>query len=102
MRLDKFTLKAQEAVLEAQHRAAEFGNQQVEADHLLLALIDQDEGLVKPILQRHGVNLVPFREALVRDIEKFPKVSGGTGEYLSPQLKKVLETAHQEATKLKD
>ncbi len=102
MRLDKFTLKAQEAVLEAQHRAAEHGNQQVEPDHLLLALVDQDEGLVKPILQRLGVHLGPFREALLKDIEKFPKVSGSSGEYLSQNLKKILESAHQEATKLKD
>ncbi|MCE9624294.1 MAG: AAA family ATPase [Deltaproteobacteria bacterium] len=102
MRLDKFTIKAQEAVLQAQHLAAEHGNQQVEADHLLLALIDQDEGLVKPILQRQGINLTPFREALLGDIGKFPKVSGSSGEYLSTNLKKILENAHQEATKLKD
>lgn len=102
MRLDKFTIKAQEAVLEAQHRAAEHGNQQVEPDHLLLALVDQDEGLVKPILQRLGVHLGSFREALIKDIEKFPKVSGSSGEYLSQTLKKTLENAHQEATKLKD
>ncbi|HKY62012.1 MAG TPA: ATP-dependent chaperone ClpB [bacterium] len=102
MRLDKFTIKAQEAVLEAQHKAAEHGNQQVEPEHLLLALIEQDEGLVGPILQRHGVNLAGFKEELLRDIERLPKVSGGSGEYLSTNLKKVLENAHQEATKLKD
>lgn len=102
MRLDKFTIKAQEAVLQAQHLAAEHGNQQVEPDHLLLALLDQDEGLVAPILQRHGVNTATFREAVLKDIEKFPKVSGSSGEYLSAPLKKVLDSAHQEATKLKD
>ncbi|HEX5033153.1 MAG TPA: Clp protease N-terminal domain-containing protein, partial [bacterium] len=102
MRLDKFTIKAQEAVLEAQHKAAEHGNQQVEPEHLLLALVEQDEGLVGPILQRHGVNLAAFKEELLRDIGRLPKVSGGSGEYLSTNLKKVLEKAHQEATKLKD
>ncbi len=102
MRLDKFTIKAQEAVLEAQHKAGEYGNQQVEPEHLLLALVDQEEGLVTPILQRHGVSPQQIKSELVKEIEKFPKVSGGTGEYLSTSLKKILDQAHAEATKLKD
>ncbi len=102
MRLDKFTVKAQEAVADAQHRAGEFGNQQVEPEHLLLALLDQTEGLVVPILQRHGVDPKKVRAEATQAIEKLPKVSGGMGEYLSISLKKVLDKAHDEATKLKD
>jgi ATP-dependent Clp protease ATP-binding subunit ClpB len=102
MRLDKFTIKGQESVLEAQHKASEYGNQQVEPGHLLLALLDQEEGLVKPILQKLGVDPGSIRSQLLQEIEKFPKVSGASAEYLSNSLKQVLEKAHQEANKLKD
>jgi len=102
MRLDKFTVKAQEAVLDAQHKAGEYGNQQVEPEHLLLALLDQSEGLVSPILQRHGSDPKKVRAETLEAIQKLPKVSGGMGEYLSTSIKKVLEKAHQEAQLLKD
>jgi ATP-dependent Clp protease ATP-binding subunit ClpB len=102
MRLDKFTIKAQESVLEAQHRASEYGNQQVEPAHLFLALLDQNEGLVKPILQKLGVDPAKIRSEVLREIEKFPKVGGGSGEYLSTALKQVLDKSHEEANRLKD
>jgi ATP-dependent Clp protease ATP-binding subunit ClpB len=102
MRLDKFTIKAQEALAEAQHQAGEFGNQQVEPAHLLLALLNQAEGLVRPLLQKLGVDPRKVLVDTQTQIQKFPKVSGASGEYLSSDLKKVLDQAQKEATKLKD
>jgi len=102
MRLDKFTVKAQEAVVEAQQKAGEYGNQQVAPEHLLLALLDQSEGLVAPILQRHGNDARKVRSDVLEAIQKLPKVSGSMGEYLSTILKKVLDKAQEEARRLKD
>jgi ATP-dependent Clp protease ATP-binding subunit ClpB len=102
MRLDKFTVKAQEAVLEAQNLAGQHGNQQIEPEHLLLALLDQEEGLIPPILQKLGTDPKLIRSDLLAEIQKLPKVSGAMGEYLSTGFKKVLDIAQSEATKLKD
>ncbi|MBL7685100.1 MAG: AAA family ATPase, partial [Deltaproteobacteria bacterium] len=102
MRLDKFTVKAQEAALEAQHLAGQNKNQQVEAEHLMLALLDQEEGLIVPILQKLGADPKRLRAELKQAIDKLPQVSGGSGEYLSQALKKVFDLAHQEAAQLKD
>lgn len=102
MRLDKFTIKAQEALMQAQHLAGEYGNQQVEGAHLLLSLLDQSEGAVVPILQKLGVEPAALRSGVIEVIEKFPKVSGANSEYLSSDLKQSLERAHKEAQKLKD
>lgn len=102
MRLDKFTLKAQEAVMEAQHLAGQNGNQQVEPEHLFLSLLLQEEGLVKPILQKLGADVSMIHKEVMNAIEKFPKVSGGGGEYLSQSTKNVLEKSHDQANKLKD
>lgn len=102
MRLDKFTIKAQEAVLEAQHQAGSHGNQQVEPAHLLLALLAQKEGLVGPLLKKLGLDPQALQAKIEDIIQKFPKVSGASGEYLSSGLKQVLDRAHDEAHKLKD
>ncbi|MCP5468439.1 MAG: ATP-dependent chaperone ClpB [Deltaproteobacteria bacterium] len=102
MRFDKFTVKAQEAVLDAQHKTSEYGNQQIEPAHLLLSLLDQEEGLVKPILQKHGVDPHQIRQKILDVIESFPKVSGSHGEYPSVHFKKLLDKAHDQASQLKD
>jgi len=102
MRLDKFTVKAQEAVAEAQSLAGQYGNQQIEPEHLLQALLSQEEGLTATILQKLGTNPAQLQNELQTLIQKLPKVSGSGGEYLSSSFKKVLETAEQEARGLKD
>src|SRR4029453_11914951 len=102
MRMDKFTVKAQEAIFEPQNLAGQYGNQQIEPEHLFLALLDQEEGLAKPILQKLGADPVALRAELVKEIEKLPKVSGATGDFLSPAFKRVLDLAQVEASKLKD
>ncbi len=102
MRLDKFTVKAQEAFVDAQNLATQYGNQQIEPEHLLLSLLNQSDGITIPILQKLGVDPNRLREETIRLIEKLPKVSGAGGEYLSNLLKKIIELAHNEAAQLKD
>ena len=102
MRLDKFTEKAQEALQEAAELARARGQQAVEPEHLLLALVNQDEGVGRTLLEGAGVSVQALEPALVSAVERFPKVSGGGQPYLSPSLNKSLEAAEQEAERLKD
>ncbi len=106
MRFDKFTEKAQEALLEAQQQAAGRGHQAPDPEHLLLALIDQDGGLVPPLLTRSGVDPRVLRTRLAAVLERRPRVEGAQapsgGLVLSPRLARVLETAQREADRLKD
>lgn len=103
MRFDKFTLKAQEAVQSAQELARQYNHQELTPEHLLLVLLDQDVGIVKPILQKLGVNPSLVRDRIDQELKQVPKVYGGTGElYLSSPLRKVFDIASQEAERLKD
>src|SRR4029079_5489801 len=102
MRFDRFTEKAQEAVQEAAELAAGLGQQAVEPEHLILALIRQPEGVGRTLLEHAGVSVQALEPALVSSIERFPKVSGGGQPYIGPALNKALEAAEQEAQKLKD
>src|SRR5438105_14944320 len=86
MRQERFTEKALEAVQEAAELARESANQAVEPDHLLLALIRQEEGVARTLLERAGASVQALQPALVSAIERFPKVSGGGNPYLSEEL----------------
>ena len=77
MRFDRFTEKAQEAVQEAAELAAGLGQQAVEPEHLILALIRQPEGVGRTLLEHAGVSVLALEPALNSTIERFPKVSGG-------------------------
>lgn len=104
MRLDKFTLKAQEALSKAQSIAQNYSNQQIEPIHLLAALVQSNEGIVVQIIQKLGVNLNYLRIKINEELEKLPKVTGASlgNLYLSQSLVKVLDTALSEANTLKD
>jgi ATP-dependent Clp protease ATP-binding subunit ClpB len=103
VRLDKFTEKAQEALQEAAELARSTGNQAVEPEHLLLALVHQEEGVGRTLLERAGASVQALQPALVSAIERFPKISGaGQQPYLSQALSKSLDQAEQEAERLKD
>ena len=101
MRIDRFTEKAQEAIQGAAELAREHGQQAVEPEHLLLALISQEGGVGRPQLERAGVSIQALQPALVSAIERMPKVSGGQ-PYVSQSLNEVLEKAEREAERLKD
>src|SRR4051795_10725675 len=104
MQPDRFTIRSQEAVAAAQRLASEGSNPEVAPPHLLLALLDQDEGVVVPVLQRLGVDAQDAR-AQVRDaIDKLPKLSGNTVPDVRPssEFVWVLQQAEKESTGLGD
>ena len=102
MRFDKFTVKSQQLVQEAQALAARNQNQQIEPEHLLVAMLAEKEGVAQAILQKLGVSV----DAVARDaaavVEKLPKVSGGGDRYISQRTNSLLEAAFAEASKMKD
>src|SRR5689334_6292243 len=102
IRFDKLTLKGQEALQSAQSHAQENGNPQVAPEHLLVALIEQKEGVVLPILQKLGANLQSLAGDLAAAVSKLPKVQGQAEIYISSGLNRVLEDAFKEADQFKD
>lgn len=103
MRFDKFTIKAQEAVQESQSIAEKYDHQQVEPEHLLMALILPQEGVVTPLLQKLGVDPAMVLQQVEHALKKIPQVHGGVGQlYISPRSKKVLDQSFKEAERLKD
>ncbi|MBN2034406.1 MAG: ATP-dependent chaperone ClpB [Deltaproteobacteria bacterium] len=104
MRLDKFTLKSQEMVQEAQRFAERFGHQQMDPEHFLGALLQQKEGVIPPLLGKIGVNQAQLRKEVESALGKMPAVSGpGSGQvYLSPRGKAALDRAFEEAEQMKD
>jgi ATP-dependent Clp protease ATP-binding subunit ClpB len=103
MRLDKFTIKAQEALQSAQTLAEQQGNQELEAEHLLVTLLSQEDGVVPPLLRKLGTNISILQDRIRERMEKLPQVSGAQGgAYISPRLKSVLDQASREAEQFKD
>jgi len=102
MQFDKFTEKAQEALQGAAELARDRGQQAVEPEHLLLALVREEEGVARTLLERAGASVQALEPALVSVVERLPKVSGGGQPFLSPALNKALDQAKEEAERLKD
>jgi ATP-dependent Clp protease ATP-binding subunit ClpB len=102
LRLDKLTLKAQEALQAAQEIAAQHDQQQLEPLHLLAALAAQREGVVPPLLAQLGVRPEALSGEIGRALARFPKVTGAAQQYLGPGLNEVLKRAFDEAARLKD
>ncbi len=101
-RFDKLTQKAQEAVQQAQEIAGENGNQAVQPLHLLIALIREREGIVRPVLEKCGAQTEPMLAEAQRQVASLPKVSGQPGAFVAPALNQVLEGAFKEAERFKD
>src|SRR5881396_2642516 len=102
MRLDKFTIKAQEALQAAQSLAEQQSHQAIEPEHLLTTLIEQREGIVGPLLAKLGAHPDAIQRALRAELAKLPAVRGGSGQYLGERTRQVLERAQTEALHLKD
>ncbi len=102
MRLDKLTIKAQEAIQAAQSLADQHEHQAVEPEHLLAALLQQREGVVAPILGKLGARADAVQRQVEAELARIPKVRGGTGQYLGERLRTCLDRAQQEAERLKD
>src|SRR4051794_12197669 len=104
MQLDKLTLKSQEALQEAQRIAHGFSHQEVDGEHLLLALIGQSDSLIPDLLQKVGVRAEALKPDLERELGRRHKVQGinSTDLFLSKHLKNTMDAAQAEAGKLKD
>jgi len=103
MRFDKFTTKFQQAVADAQSLAIGHDNQMIEPQHLLLALLNQDDGGTASLLQRAGVNVAPLKKALDAAIDRLPQVEGTGGEVtIGRDLGNLLNLADKEAQKAGD
>jgi ATP-dependent Clp protease ATP-binding subunit ClpB len=101
MRFDRFTIRGQEAVQEAISLAEKGQNQQVEPEHILAIMLEQKEGVVRPILGKIGANAAPILGEVQAAIERFPKVSGGQ-QYFSSRTNTLFQTAQKEAEKMED
>src|SRR5882672_4230986 len=102
MRLDKLTVKAQDALQAAQSLSSERGHQAVEPEHLLHALLAQKDGVVAPILGKLGVRAESLASQLDAALEKMPQVRGGSGQYMGERLRAALERAQKQAESMKD
>jgi ATP-dependent Clp protease ATP-binding subunit ClpB len=102
MQFDKFTVKAQEALAAAQQEAASRSHPQIEPEHLLAGMLDQEGGLTPSVLERIGVDVRIIRGELEARLQRFSQVSGSSQLSLSPQLRDVLETAETEAEGMGD
>jgi ATP-dependent Clp protease ATP-binding subunit ClpB len=99
---EKLTVKAQQAVGQAQSLARTLDHQEIDVEHLLLALVGQREGVIMPLLQRLGVNVTAVEERVREELEARPKVQGAQKQYASQRLDKVLDTAWELAQGFKD
>jgi ATP-dependent Clp protease ATP-binding subunit ClpB len=103
IRWDKLTVKSQQAIQQAQARAAELGNPEVQPVHLLLALIEDREGVIPSVLGKIGVPTERLEHDLHQIEEKLPRVAGSASQPgLSQGLNKILEQAFREASNFKD
>ncbi len=103
MRLDRFTIKAQEAVAGAQRIATDASNQEITPEHLLAALLDQSEGVVVPLLKKVGAVPETVAADVAAEIAKLPKVYGAeSGSHMSQSLRKAFDAAFAEMERLKD
>src|ERR1700754_4103227 len=101
MRLDKFTLRAQEAIQSAIELAERNQNQQVEPEHLLIAMLEQAEGIVRPLLGKIGANVAVVLNDTQAAVARFPRVQGGQ-QYFSSRLSQVFTASQKDADKMQD
>jgi len=102
MEMDRFTQKSQEALLRAQEMARNNGHQEVQPAHLLLALLEQPEGVVQPVMRKIGAEPAALASDLAGAIKALPRVEGATDRYISQSLRRALDNAFKVAERLKD
>src|SRR5438874_1480844 len=103
MNFNKLTVKAQEAVTDAQNLARGAGNPELTPEHLLLALLQQDGGIVAPILNKLGQNPATIEAEVATEVSKYSKVGGASAEpMIAPSLRKIFDAAFKAADDFKD
>jgi ATP-dependent Clp protease ATP-binding subunit ClpB len=102
MNINKYTEKAQEAILAAQQLADREGHPEILPEHLLLTLVEQREGIVPEIIRKMNADPAALASAVRAELDRLPRAQGGTQVGLSPRLRHVTNAAEQEAERLKD
>jgi len=102
MKIERFTEKAREAISEANELAKEHNHSQIEVEHLLAALLAQEDGVVQQVIQKVGGNIAAAQRIVDSEIEHMPRVYGGSEPGISPRLRALLEKAWQEMANFKD
>jgi ATP-dependent Clp protease ATP-binding subunit ClpB len=103
MRPDKFTQKMQEALQAAQEVASQFSQQEISNEHFLMALLDQTDGVTRPLLEKMGVAIPDLRGRLTQELERRPKIQGGNvDQRIGNELRATIDAAEKEMAKLKD
>jgi len=106
MDLNKFTQKAQEAISEAQNIAVRWSHQQIDAEHVAQALLEQEQGLIPRVLERGGFDVSAYKQAVQQELTKVPQVSGPGAQqgqiYITQRLQSVLVRAQDKAKQMQD
>jgi ATP-dependent Clp protease ATP-binding subunit ClpB len=102
MRIDRFTSKMQEGLQEGQTLASQMRHQEVTPEHLFLALLRQPDGLARPLLEKLNVRVPEVETQLEQELARLPRVSGAAEQYVSADLRNVLNQAETEMSRLKD
>src|SRR3954452_16149383 len=102
MRLDKLTIKTREALVAAQETAAKKGQPEMQPEHVLLALLQQEGGLPGPLLKKVGADPRRLAAELEREVDRLPRQEGGLDVGLSRKTRDLVETAEREADRFKD
>ncbi|PYJ91809.1 MAG: ATP-dependent chaperone ClpB [Verrucomicrobia bacterium] len=103
MRIDKYTQKMQEALQATQDLASQANHPEITNEHFLSALLDQSDGIARPLLEKIGANVDQLRERLRSELERRPTIHGSAADLrLSNELRSVLDNAEKEMSKLKD
>ena len=102
MRIDKYTQKMQEALQAAQDLASQSNHPEITNEHFLSALLDQGEGITRPLLEKLGANVDQLRDRLRSELERRSKIHGSSDVRVSNELRNVLDSAEKEMSKLKD
>ncbi len=106
MRFDRFTERAQDAAARAYEILQRYGHNQVDTEHILLALLEQPEGVIPQILERISVDVNAIRNRLDEILRASPKAAiygGGTGQvFITPRVKRIIDLANDEANRLRD
>src|ERR1700757_2124617 len=103
MRIDRYTQKMQEALQAAQDLAAQLNNSEITNEHFLSALLDQSDGIARPLLEKMGANVDQLQERLRSELEHRPKIHGAAADLrISNELRSVLDNAEKEMSRLKD
>jgi ATP-dependent Clp protease ATP-binding subunit ClpB len=102
IRFDKLTLKAQEALQTAQRLAEERNHSQIQPEHLLMALLDQKDGVVRPVLEKLGADAGSLSSLVRKAVDTLPRLESAADVQISPSLVRILEAAQTEASQFKD